>query len=112
MIRSSGKACIFAAGVILSNLKLSGEEITLRGEGWSVATGRRKFGALLGDQVEVGCQAVLNPGTVIGRRSLVYPSVVWRGYLPADCIAKSADRDRSAPSVKAETRRQAIGPRL
>ena len=81
-----------AAGVIISNLKLSGDFIMIRSGEEIVTTNLRKFGALIGDHVEVGCNAVLNPGTVIGRRSLIYPGVSWRGVLPADCIAKTADQ--------------------
>jgi NDP-sugar pyrophosphorylase family protein len=81
-----------AAGVIVSNLKLDGTTIDVRGDGAVVSTGLRKFGALIGDQAEVGCHAVLNPGSVLGRRALVYPGVVWRGVLPAGHIAKSAEQ--------------------
>lgn len=80
-----------AAGVIVSNLKLNGDFITLRVGDVVLTTGLRKFGALLGDDVEVGCNAVLNPGSIIGRHSLIYPGVCWRGILPANSIAKDAD---------------------
>jgi NDP-sugar pyrophosphorylase family protein len=80
-----------AAGVIVSNLKLNGDFITLRMEHGIVATGLRKFGALIGDSAEVGCNVVINPGSIIGRKSLIYPSVAWRGILPANSIAKTAD---------------------
>jgi NDP-sugar pyrophosphorylase family protein len=80
-----------AAGVIVSNLKLNGDFITLRVGHAILTTGLRKFGALIGDEVEVGCNAVINPGSVLGRHSLIYPGVVWRGILPAKSIAKSAD---------------------
>jgi NDP-sugar pyrophosphorylase family protein len=80
-----------AAGVIVSNLKLNGTTIDVRAGGEMVNTGLRKFGALIGDEAEVGCQAVLNPGSVIGRKALIYPGVCWRGVLPAGSIAKSAD---------------------
>jgi len=80
-----------AAGVIVSNLKLNGDFITLRVGDATVSTGLRKFGALIGDGVEVGCNAVINPGSILGRRSLIYPGVSWRGILPANSIAKSAD---------------------
>jgi NDP-sugar pyrophosphorylase family protein len=80
-----------AAGVIVSNLKLDGTTIDVRAGGEVVGTGLRKFGALIGDGAEVGCHAVLNPGSVLGRRALVYPGVVWRGVLPAAHIAKSAE---------------------
>ena len=52
-------------------------------------TGLRKFGALIGDGAEVGCNAVLNPGSIIGRASLVYPNTNWRGVLPANSIVKN-----------------------
>jgi len=80
-----------AAGVIVSNLKLTGDFITLRVGNATVNTGLRKFGALIGDGAEVGCNVVLNPGAILGRRSLIYPGVSWRGILPANSIAKSAD---------------------
>jgi UDP-3-O-[3-hydroxymyristoyl] glucosamine N-acyltransferase len=52
-------------------------------------TGLRKFGALLGDRADIGCNAVLNPGSIIGRRSVVYPNTNWRGILGEDMIAKN-----------------------
>ena len=77
------------AGVILSNVKLDHGEITVEGaDGERVNSGLRKFGAILGDHAEVGCNAVLNPGSIIGRRSVVYPGAQWRGVLPANSIAK------------------------
>jgi len=90
-----------AAGVIVSNLKLNGDFITLRVGHAVLTTGLRKFGALIGDGVEVGCNAVINPGSVLGRGSLIYPGVAWRGILPANSIAKSADcvRERQSPGA-------------
>ena len=77
------------AGVILSNVKLDHGEIVVETDaGERLGTGLRKFGAVLGDHAEVGCNAVLNPGSVIGRRSVVYPGAQWRGVLPANSIAK------------------------
>jgi len=81
-----------AAGVIVSNLKLDGTTIGVRAGGEWIATGLRKFGALIGDEAEVGCHAVLNPGAVLGRRALVYPGVSWRGVLEANSIAKTAEQ--------------------
>jgi UDP-N-acetylglucosamine diphosphorylase / glucose-1-phosphate thymidylyltransferase / UDP-N-acetylgalactosamine diphosphorylase / glucosamine-1-phosphate N-acetyltransferase / galactosamine-1-phosphate N-acetyltransferase len=52
-------------------------------------TGLRKFGALLGDHTDIGCNAVLNPGSIIGRGSVIYPNVNWRGILPAHMIVKN-----------------------
>jgi NDP-sugar pyrophosphorylase family protein len=77
------------AGVILSNVKLDHGEIFVETEGGErIASGLKKFGAIVGDHAEVGCQAVLNPGSVIGRRSIVYPGAQWRGVLAANSIAK------------------------
>ena len=87
-----GTKAHLAAGVIVSNLKLAGDEITLRVDGETIATGLRKFGALIGDHVDVGCNVVINPGSIIGRHSLIYPSIAWRGILPANSIAKTADK--------------------
>jgi NDP-sugar pyrophosphorylase family protein len=83
-----GARAHLGAGVICSNLKLDGSPVVIRHEGASIDTGLRKFGAILGDHAEVGCNAVLNPGSVLGRRALVYPAMAWRGVLPAAHIAK------------------------
>jgi NDP-sugar pyrophosphorylase family protein len=80
-----------AAGVIVSNLKLNGDFITVAAGDVVLTTGMRKFGALIGDEAEIGCNAVLNPGSIIGRRCLIYPGVAWRGVLPANSIAKTHD---------------------
>jgi NDP-sugar pyrophosphorylase family protein len=54
-----------------------------------IDTGLRKFGALIGDGAEVGCNSVLNPGSILGRGAIIYPGVNWRGFLPANNIAKN-----------------------
>ena len=77
------------AGVVLSNVKSLKGNVTVLHEGQKIDTGLRKFGALLGDHAEVGCNAVLNPGSIIGRNSVVYPLTNWRGVLAGDRIAKS-----------------------
>jgi len=77
------------AGVILSNFKSFPGNITVELEGQPFDTGLRKFGALLGDGAEIGCNAVLNPGSIIGRGAMIYPGVNWRGILPANVIAKN-----------------------
>jgi NDP-sugar pyrophosphorylase family protein len=84
-----GAKAHLAAGVIISNLKLNGDFIMIRAGDEIITTGLRKFGALVGDNVDVGCNAVINPGSILGRRSLIYPGVSWRGVLPANSIAKS-----------------------
>lgn len=76
------------AGVKISNVKLVAGNIVLEIDGKQYDTGLRKFGAILGDKAEAGCNAVLNPGTLLGRNSLVYPNCSWRGFLPANKIAK------------------------
>lgn len=77
------------AGVKVSNLKITGGPVILEHNGERIETGLRKFGALVGDRVDIGCNAVLNPGSVLGRDSVVYPNVNWRGVLPAGHIAKN-----------------------
>jgi UDP-N-acetylglucosamine diphosphorylase / glucose-1-phosphate thymidylyltransferase / UDP-N-acetylgalactosamine diphosphorylase / glucosamine-1-phosphate N-acetyltransferase / galactosamine-1-phosphate N-acetyltransferase len=52
-------------------------------------TGLRKFGALVGDGTEIGCNTVLNPGSIIGRGAILYPNLSWRGILPANMIVKN-----------------------
>ena len=77
------------AGVKISNVKLDRTNVTVEMEGRPFDTGLRKFGALLGDGSEIGCNAVLNPGSILGRGAIIYPNVNWRGILPANMIAKN-----------------------
>jgi NDP-sugar pyrophosphorylase family protein len=77
------------AGVKVSNVKLVAGNIIVEVDGKPVDTGLRKFGALLGDRCEIGCNAVLNPGTIIGPGSVVYPNTNWRGILPPHSIVKN-----------------------
>lgn len=77
------------AGVKISNFKLFGDNVTVELEGKPFDTGLRKFGALLGDGSEIGCNAVLSPGSIIGRHSVIYPNVTWRGILPGNMIVKN-----------------------
>lgn len=77
------------AGVITSNLKSDKSLVTVLCNGEKVETGVKKFGAMLGDNVEVGCNSVLNPGTVIGKNSNVYPLSSVRGYVPENSIYKN-----------------------
>jgi hypothetical protein len=77
-----------AAGVIVSNLRLDQRNVRIRFPNGDVFdTGLRKLGALVGDHAEVGCNAVLQPGTIIGRRSFVYPLSAFGGVLPAESMA-------------------------
>jgi len=84
-----GHKAHLGAGVKISNLKLTPGNISVEWEKKSIDTGLRKFGALIGDRAEVGCNAVLNPGTVIGRDALIYLNTNWRGVLAAKHIAKN-----------------------
>lgn len=84
-----GNGAHLGAGAIISNLRLDQKTVTLRLPAGSVDTGLRKFGALLGDRAEVGCNALLNPGTILGKRALVMPTVAFGGYLPPATIAKA-----------------------
>jgi NDP-sugar pyrophosphorylase family protein len=77
------------AGSITSNVKSDKTLVTVKNGEERVETGRKKFGAILGDGVEVGCNSVLNPGTVLGRRASVYPTSCVRGVVPADSIFKT-----------------------
>jgi NDP-sugar pyrophosphorylase family protein len=85
-----GKASHIGAGVILSNLKADKSEVHVKdGQGLDIPSGLVKFGAILGDGVEIGCNAVCYPGTIIGRGTVVYPLVAVRGFVPADSILKA-----------------------
>jgi NDP-sugar pyrophosphorylase family protein len=83
-----GNKAHLGAGAICSNLRLDQAEVTVRLPNRTVKTGLRKFGAILGDQAEVGCNAVLNPGTLLGPRALVMPGVCFGGVLPPATIAR------------------------
>lgn len=76
------------AGAITSNLKSDKSLVTVLLDGKKVETGVKKFGAMLGDNVEVGCNSVLNPGTVIGKNTNVYPLSFVRGYVAENSIYK------------------------
>ena len=79
------------AGSITSNVKSDKTLVVVHQPDDPIETGRKKFGAILGDNVEVGCNSVLNPGTVVGRRSNIYPTSCVRGVIPADSIYKDKD---------------------
>ena len=77
------------AGSITSNVKSDKTNVSIRTADGRIETGMRKLGALVGDLVEIGCNCVLNPGTVIGRTSSVYPLTAVRGFIPEGHIVKS-----------------------
>jgi NDP-sugar pyrophosphorylase family protein len=83
-----GNRAHLGAGAICSNYRLDHRDVLVR-EGDTVhTTGLRKFGAIIGDGAEVGCNAVLNPGTLLGKRALVMPAIAFGGYLPAGHLGR------------------------
>ena len=84
-----GHRAHMGAGSITSNVKSDRNEVTVACGGERIATGLKKFGAMIGDYAEIGCNSVLNPGTIVGRRTSVYPLTSLRGVYPADSIVKN-----------------------
>mgnify|MGYP003465047479 CR=1 FL=1 len=80
------------AGSITSNVKSDKQLVVVRDGEEKIETGVKKFGAMVGDYVEVGCNAVRNPCTVIGRHSNVYPTSCVRGVVPANAIWKNSGK--------------------
>ncbi|MBQ7455147.1 MAG: UDP-N-acetylglucosamine pyrophosphorylase [Clostridia bacterium] len=79
------------AGAVTSNVKGDRSLVTVRDGSEKIETGLKKMGAMLGDWAEIGCNSVLNPGTVIGRSAQVYPLTSVRGTVPANCIHKGSE---------------------
>ena len=77
------------AGAVTSNVKSDKSLVTVMMGTDRIATGLKKFGAILGDYVEVGCNSVLNPGTVVGKNSNIYPLSCVRGVIPSESIFKN-----------------------
>jgi carbonic anhydrase/acetyltransferase-like protein (isoleucine patch superfamily) len=93
-----GNGAHFGAGVICSNVRLDQKNVVIHlPDGGVVDTGRKKFGAIVGDRAEVGCNAVLQPGTLLGTRSLVMPLTAFGGYLPPATIAHSRQQVTTLP---------------
>ena len=84
-----GHKAHLGAGVVLSNVKSLPGNVTVEIDGKPFDTGLRKFGALLADGAEIGCNSVLNPGSIIGRGAVIYPNTNWRGVLAPNMIAKN-----------------------
>lgn len=79
------------AGVVLSNVKSDKSDVSIRIDDKKIQTNLRKFGAILADFVEIGCNSVLNPGSIIGRNSTVYPLTMVRGVLEENKIMKNGN---------------------
>lgn len=92
-----GNGAHLGAGAICSNLRLDQGEVTVRLPNETASTGLRKFGAILGDQAEVGCNAVLNPGSLIGPRALVMPCTAFSGYVAAHTVARTRQAITTMP---------------
>ena len=74
-----GRDVNLGAGVILSNYRLDGQAIRVHVAGTLVATGLRKFGAMVGDKASIGCNAVINPGSLIAKGAKILPGTIWTG---------------------------------
>jgi len=83
-----GVKCNVGAGTKCANLKLDWKEVIVRTEGQTFNTDLRKFGAILGDYVQIGCNAVTNPGTMVGPHSRCYPCLNFGGVIPPHSIVK------------------------
>ena len=94
-----GHKAHLGAGVILSNVRLDHAEISVRTADGSVATGLRKFGAIVGDRAEIGCNSVLSPGSIVGPDAMIYPGTQWKGVLPAASVAKLRQQIEVVPRV-------------
>jgi NDP-sugar pyrophosphorylase family protein len=92
-----GHRAHLGAGVILSNVKLDHGEVIVDGPDGRIATGLTKFGAIVGDRSEIGCNAVINPGAVIGRDCVIYPSISFRGVLPHRSIVRMQVQTQTLP---------------
>jgi NDP-sugar pyrophosphorylase family protein len=87
-----GSFANLGAGVKCANLRIDRKEVAVRFENEQVKSGLKKFGAVIGDRVQIGCNCVLNPGTLIGAESVCYPLLNVGGYIPPKCVVKG---DRS-----------------
>ncbi|MBK8093301.1 MAG: UDP-N-acetylglucosamine diphosphorylase [Verrucomicrobiaceae bacterium] len=95
-----GHRAHLGAGVVLSNVRLDRQAVLVKGAKEAVETGLRKFGAVIGDHAEIGCNSVIGPGCVIGRRSIVYPLTHFSGVLEADSILKTRQTQQIAKRRK------------
>jgi acetyltransferase-like isoleucine patch superfamily enzyme len=92
-----GNRAHLGAGAVCSNLRLDQRNVVIRAPDGSYDTGLQKLGAILGDGAEVGCNAVLNPGAVLGKRALVMPAMAFAGVLPPATIAHARSEIRLIP---------------
>ena len=84
-----GHKAHLGAGAILSNVRLDHEQVAVASPEGPIKTGLKKFGAIVGDRAEIGCNSVISPGSIIGRDTILYPGTCWRGVLPNNSIGKA-----------------------
>jgi NDP-sugar pyrophosphorylase family protein len=97
-----GHRAHLGAGVILSNFRLDRKEISVHHEGTIIATGLRKFGAIIGDRVEIGSNSAISPGSLIGRDCLIYPVTHFGGVLAENTILQNRPNLRKIPRGRHE----------
>lgn len=95
-----GNRVNLGAGTVLANFKFGGTPVTVTWNGRRLPTGLYKFGAVVGDDVETGCNAVLSPGTLVGPGSLVYPNATVRGVIPPRSVVKVRVQIQVEPRVE------------
>ena len=96
-----GHKAHLGAGAVLSNFRFDHSPVTVFiGGGEKIATGLEKFGAVVGDHAQVGCNSVVSPGSFIGRNAWIYPCTSWRGVLPEGHIARSQEAASVIPNQK------------
>jgi NDP-sugar pyrophosphorylase family protein len=89
------------AGVILSNYKISREKsVKIKLGDEEIITGLEKLGAILGDSAQIGCNSVTNPGTIVGRNTIIYPLSIISGYIPPDTIVKNKPTYEQTPLIR------------
>jgi UDP-N-acetylglucosamine diphosphorylase / glucose-1-phosphate thymidylyltransferase / UDP-N-acetylgalactosamine diphosphorylase / glucosamine-1-phosphate N-acetyltransferase / galactosamine-1-phosphate N-acetyltransferase len=76
------------AGVKIANLRLDGNDVVIQYQGEMFSTGLRKLGAIIGDSVQIGCNTVINPGTIVGKDVFIYPTIAVRGVIPQKSIVR------------------------
>tara|TARA_B100001248_G_scaffold262723_1_gene261600 strand:+ start:7018 stop:7698 length:681 start_codon:yes stop_codon:yes gene_type:complete len=92
-----GTGAHLGAGVILANLRLDQKEVAVKTEKGRIDTGLRKLGALMGEGAEVGCNAVLQPGTILGKKSIVFPTLAFSGTLSKNTQAYASQQMQTMP---------------
>jgi UDP-N-acetylglucosamine diphosphorylase / glucose-1-phosphate thymidylyltransferase / UDP-N-acetylgalactosamine diphosphorylase / glucosamine-1-phosphate N-acetyltransferase / galactosamine-1-phosphate N-acetyltransferase len=95
-----GHKAHLGAGVILSNVRLDNKNVTVKHGDKKIDSGLRKFGAIIGDHCEIGCNSVLNPGSVLGKKCMLYPLTSWTGFLAEGSKVKTVQKQEIIEAVK------------